>query len=101
MPLIAERRVGEGALSGGEFGMKGRFDLTAGILGKPLVEQILEGDEIGQTLFGVLILSDSDIADLLFRENELQIVVHHDVLAAKAAQVFGHDAVDLAGLAAY
>ena len=72
VPLIAEGRVGEGALSGGEFGVKGSFDLAAGILGEPLVEQILEGDEIGQALFGVLILSDSDIADLLFRENELQ-----------------------------
>ena len=98
MPLIAERRVGEGALSGGEFGVKGSFDLAAGILGKPLIEQVLKGNEIGQALFGVLILSDSDIADLLFREDELQIVVHHNVLAAKTAQVFGHDTVDLAGL---
>ena len=78
--------------------MKGSFDLAAGVFGKPLIEQVLEGNEIGQALFGVLILSNGDIADLLFREEELQIVVHHNVLAPKAAQVFGHDTVDLAGL---
>ena len=51
--------------------------LSAGILGKPLIEQILEGDEIAQTLFGVLVLCDGDVADVLFREHELQIIIHH------------------------
>ncbi len=60
------------------------LDLAAGVLGKPLVEQIFERNEIAETFFRVLVVRNGNVADALFRKHELQIVVHHDMLSAKA-----------------
>ncbi len=43
---------------------------------KVVIEQILERHKLRQALFGVLVLSNGDIADLFLREHELQIIIH-------------------------
>ena len=72
--LITQGSVGEGTLSSGKLGVEGGLNLAAGVLGIPFVEQIFEWHEVGQALFGVLVLGDGNVKDLLFREDELQIV---------------------------
>ena len=85
--FISERRIGCCSFPGCVFCSQCGFDLAAGILGEPLVEQVLKRDEIAQALFGVLVLRDGDVADVLFREHEFQIIIHHHMLAAKAGKV--------------
>ena len=63
-----------------------------------VLEQVLEWNKVAQAAFRVLVLCDGDVAYLLFREHELEIIIHHDVLAPEAAEVFRNDAVDLAGI---
>ena len=96
--LVAERGMSEDVLSGKKLCFQRGLYLSAGILGKPLIEQILERNEIAQALFGVLVLCDGDIADVLFREHEFQIIIHHHMLAAKTGKVFRDNAIDLSGL---
>ena len=74
VPLIAQGDVSKGTLFSGEFGVEGSLDFPAGIFGIPFVEQVFEWHEVGQALFGVLVLGDGNVKDLLFREDELQIV---------------------------
>jgi len=83
MLFITKRRVGTDMLSCGKFGMKRSLNFTAGVLCKPFVEQVFEWYEIGKSFFGVLIVRDSDIADILLREHEFQIVVHHNVFTTE------------------
>ena len=92
--LVTQRRIGKNAFSLFKFRMECALYLAAGVLGKPLVEQILERHELRQALFGVLILGNGDIADLFLREHKLQIIIHHHVFTSKPTEVFGYDAVD-------
>ena len=92
--LVSQRGIGKYAFSLFKFCMERALYLAAGVLGEPLVEQILERHKLRQALFGVLILGNGDIADLFLREHKLQIIIHHHVFASKPAEVFGHNAVD-------
>ena len=83
---------------GGELGVKRGFDLAAGVLRVPFIEQVLERDEIGQTLFRVFVFRDGDVPDVSLRKLKLKVVVHHDVLPAESGKIFRHDAVDLPGI---
>ena len=96
--FISERRIGCCSFPGCVLGFQCGLDLSAGVLGKPLVEQVLEGNEIAQAFFCILVLCDGDVADVLFREHEFQIIIHHHMLTAKAGKVFCDNAVDLSGL---
>ena len=79
------------------FGAKRSFDLAAGVFCKPLVKEIFKRYKVRKSLFSILIFCHSNIADLLFWEDELQIVVHHHVFTAKTTQILGDNAVDFAG----
>ena len=98
MADVSQRRIGKSAFSGSKFGTERRFHLAAGILCKPFVKKVLERHKIRKSLFGVLVFSHSDVANLLFRKHKFQIVVHHHVFTAKATEIFGNNAVDLSGL---
>ena len=98
MADVSQRRIGKSAFSGSKFSTECRFHLATGILCEPFVEKILERHKVRKSFFGVLIFSHSNVANLLFREHKFQIVVHHHVFTAKAAEVFGNNAVDLSGL---
>ena len=92
--LVSQWRIGKDTFSLFKFRVERALYLAAGVLGKPLVEQILERHKLRQALFGVLVLSNGDIADLFLREHELQIIIHHHVFTPKTAEVFGNNAVD-------
>ena len=61
---------------------------------RDVLEEVFKWYKIGQAFFRVLIFCYSDITDMVFRKDKLKIVVHHHVLSAKTAEVFGDDAVD-------
>ena len=65
---------------------------------RDVLEEVFKWYKIGQAFFRVLIFCYSDITDMVFRKDKLKIVVHHHVLSAKAAEVFGDDAVDFTGV---
>ena len=83
--LVTERRVGKYPLTVCKLGVQRGFDLAAGIFRKPLIEQVLEGNEVAQPSFRVLVLGDGDVTYLLLREHKLEVVIHHNVLAPEAA----------------
>ena len=58
-----------------------------------VLEQILERNEIGQALLGILVLGYGDISHLLLRKLVFQIVADHDMVTSEAAEVFGDNAV--------
>ena len=93
--LVSERRMREHDLAREELRFLRGLHFPAGVLGVPFVEQVLEGNEVAQAFFGVLILRDGDVADMLFRKQELQIIVHHHMLSPETRQIFRDDAVDL------
>lgn len=47
------------------------------------LNRFFERNEIRKPFLGILVLSDGDVADLLFREHKFEIVIHHDVFPAK------------------
>ena len=93
MSDIPKGHIGKGEFSCGKLGMKCSLDLAACVLGKPFVEQILERNEIGQALLGILVLGYGDISHLLLRKLVFQIVADHDMVTSEAAEVFGDNAV--------
>ena len=94
MLLVAQRCVSTDTLTGSVLCTKRSLYFTAGVLGKPFIEQIFERNEITETFFGILIFCNSDITDILLWEHKFQIVVHHNVFTTKTGKVFCDDAVD-------
>ena len=92
--FVAKRSVGAQVFAGAVLGLVGRFDLAAGVLGQPFIEQVFEGDKVAQAPLCVLVVGDGYVADALFREHKFQIVVHHHMLTPEAGQVLRDDAVD-------
>ena len=68
MLLVTKRRICTDMLSCGKLGVKRGFDFTAGILGKPFIEQVLERYEIGKP-FLVSSFSDTAIYRTCFSGN--------------------------------
>ena len=95
---IPKGRFGGGTLSGSVLRMDSGLDLPACVLCPKLIEQILERHEVGQTLLGILVVRDGDEANLLFREEKFQVVIHHHMLTPEPGKVFDQDTVDFACL---
>ena len=49
-----------------------------------VLEQVFERNEIAETFFRVFVVRNGNVSDALFRKHEFQIIVHHDMLSAKA-----------------
>ena len=63
--LVAERSMSKHILSGKELRFQRGLYLAARVFGVPFVEQVFERDEIAQTFFGVLVLCNGNVSDML------------------------------------
>ena len=95
---------GEGAneLAAAALGGKRRLGLGGGVAAVHVVEEVLhrQHQRVGRRLLGcgVVAVGDGHHAHAERREHLVQVARHVQVVAAEAAQVLDHDAVDLAGL---
>ena len=75
----------------------GRFDLSRDILGIHIVHDVFEGGDVIVAALSVDAIINSDVSDAHPAEVDVREVASHDVIAAKAAEIFGDDQVDQAG----
>ena len=82
--LVAERRIGKDSLAVCKLGVQRSLNIAARVFRESLIEQILKRNEVAQPTFRILVLGDGDVANLLLRKHELEVVVHHDVFAPES-----------------
>ena len=94
---VPDRSIGIDTLSCGKLCFESGLYLAACIFRKQFSEQVFERDKIGKSFFCVLILRNGDVAHQFFREQKLQIVVHHHMFPPETGQVFRNNAVYFSG----
>ena len=75
----------------------GGLDLTRDVLCVHIVHDVFEGGDVIVAALSVDAIINSDVSDAHPAEVDVREVASHDVIAAKAAEIFGDDQVDQAG----
>ena len=67
------------------------MDLLRRIPGIPVIKNVLESHRLILALESIHVIIDSDIADIIVREYDLNVLTGFQVVSAESAQIFGND----------